>query len=132
MTFDAIAINEYQGKVSEVARVGTSNSGVVNFKVTIEVLNPDDQVMPGMTAAVNVVVSNVKDVLTVPNRAVRMVDGQHVIYLMKNGITVPTEIEIGSSSDTDSEIVSGDVKVGDTIILNPSIDLTQYMMGGSY
>ncbi len=132
LTFDAIAINEYQGRVSEVARVGTTSSGSVNFKVTIEVLNPDEQVMPGMTAAVNIVVSNVKDVLLVPNRAVRIIEGKHVVYVLKNGVSVPVKIEIGSSSDTDSEIVSGDVNAGDTIILNPSIDLTQFMSGGPF
>ncbi len=130
LTFDAIYSTEYEGRVTQVARVGTTTSGAVNFNVTIEVLNPDEQVLPGMTAAVNIVVSNVKDVLIVPNRAVRLLDGQRVIYLMKNGIPTPVNIEIGSSSDTDSEIISGDAKAGDTVILNPSVDFSNFMTGG--
>jgi HlyD family secretion protein len=130
MTFDAINATEYQGRVSEVARIGESAAGAVNFKVTIEVLNPDQQVMPGMTAAVNIIVSDLKDVLTVPNRAVRLVDGKRVVYILKNGVAEKVEIEIGSSSDTLSEVISGNLKAGDTLILNPSTDFTSMMGGG--
>lgn len=130
LTFDAINAAEYQGRISEVARIGTNTAGAVNFKVTIEVLNPDEQVMPGMTAAVNIVVSDLKDVLTIPNRAVRLVDGKRVVYVLKNGLPVKVEIEIGSSSDTLSEVISGDLKVGDVLILNPSTDFTSMMSGG--
>ncbi len=130
LTFDAIPSTEYQGRVSEVARVGTSDSGAVNFKVTIEVLKFDKQVMPGMTAAVNIVVSDLKDVLAVPNRAVRLMNGERVVYLLKNGVPTMVEIEIGSSSDTLSEVVSGDIKPGDTLILNPATDMSSFFMGG--
>lgn len=130
LTFDAINATEYQGRVAEVARIGANTSGAVNFKVTIEVLNPDAQVMPGMTAAVNIVVSDLKDVLTVPNRAVRLVDGKRVVYILKNGVAVKVDIEIGSSSDTLSEVTSGDLKPGDVLILNPSADFTSMMSGG--
>jgi len=130
LTFDAISTGAYQGRVTEVARVGTSDAGAVNFKVTIEVLNPDDLVMPGMTAAVNITVSDVKDVLVVPNRAVRLVDNKRVVYILKNGVPTMVEIEIGSSSDTSSEVISGDLKEGDTLILNPSVDFTSMMGGG--
>ncbi len=132
LTFDAISLVEYQGRVTEVAQVGTTSAGSVDFKVTLEVLNPDEQVKPGMTAAVNIVVSNVKDALIVPNRAVRSVDGQFVVYILKNDIPTKVEIVIGSSSDTYSEVLSGDIQVGDTIILNPSTSLTDMMssMGG--
>ncbi len=130
MTFDAINATEYQGRVAEVARIGENAAGSVNFEVTIEVLNPDKQVMPGMTAAINIVVSDVKDVLTIPNRAVRLVEGKRVVYILKNGLPVMVEIEIGSSSDSFSEVISGDLKPGDVLILNPSTDFTSMMSGG--
>ena len=52
------------------------NQGVVDFTVTVELIDPDEQVKPGMTAAVNIIVSQLSDVLLVPNRAVRFKDGQ--------------------------------------------------------
>jgi HlyD family secretion protein len=132
MTFDAITGVQYQGRVSEVARVGYESGGIVNFKVTIELLNPDEKVLPGMTAAVNIIVSEVKDVLMVPNRAVRVLNDKKVVYILKNSVPTPVEIAIGSSSDAYSEIVSGDLKAGDLVILNPPTDFSSYMTGGPF
>ena len=41
----------------EVAMVGNNVQGVVNFTVTVELLDPDAQVRPGMTSAVNIVIN---------------------------------------------------------------------------
>jgi HlyD family secretion protein len=119
LTFDAILGKEYHGEVVEVAQAGTVEQGVVNFTVTVELVDADSQVKPGMTAAVNIVVQEIKDALLVPNRAVRLQDGKHVIYVLQNGLPVKKEIVLGSSSDTMSVVASGDVKEGDAIILNP-------------
>ncbi|MBA4421252.1 MAG: hypothetical protein C0391_08900 [Anaerolinea sp.] len=126
LTFDAILSKEYHGVVTEVARVGTSDSGVVNFAVTVEINDTDEQVLPQMTAAVNIVVIHLNDVILIPNRAVRLVDGQRVVYLLKNGEAAKTNIEIGASSDLMSELKAGEIKAGDVIILNPP---TSFFMG---
>jgi len=99
--------------------VGTVTPNGVVYTVTVEILNPDDQLLPGMTAAANIVISQIKDVLIVPNRAVRSVDQNLVVYILKNNIPTPVTIKLGASSDTESEIISGDVKEGDLIVLNP-------------
>ncbi len=119
LAFDAILNVEYQGYVVEVSPVGTDTQGVVNFEVTIEIEDPDARVKPGMTAAVNIVVSQLEDVLLVPNRAVRVVDGERVVYIMDNGEMKTATIELGASSDVYSEVIGGDLMVGDEIILNP-------------
>jgi HlyD family secretion protein len=122
LSFDAILGKEYHGKVVEVAQTGTSVSGVVNFKVTVELTDADMDVKPGMTAAVNIVVNEMKDVVLVPNRAVRLVDGKRVVYLLVDGQPVKTDISLGSSSDTMSVVAGGDVKEGDTVVLNPPVE----------
>ncbi len=119
MTFDAILGKTYHGKVIEVGQVGDVNQGAVNFNVTVEITDADAEVKPGMTAAVTVLVKQLKDVLTVPNRAVRIVDNQRVVYILKNGVPTMVNITLGANSDTDSQVLSGDLSVGDQIILNP-------------
>lgn len=119
LTFDAITDKRYQGIVSQVAEVGTSTQGVVEYIVTVELQDPDPNVRPGMTAAVNFVVTQLDDVLQVPNRAVRLREGNRVVYILVDGKPVPVDIELGASSDTMSEVRSGDLKEGDLIILNP-------------
>ena len=123
LTFDAILGKVYSGIVTEVQPVGTINQGVVNFIVSIELKDGNGQVKPGMTAAVNIVVSEVKDVLIVPNRAVRLQDGNYIVYVMRNGSPTIVPVEIGASSDTGTQISSGDLVEGDLVILNPPFEI---------
>jgi HlyD family secretion protein len=125
LTFDAVPNNLYAGVVTDVGRVGTSVQGVVNFGVEVEVLKPDASIKPGMTAAVNIIVSQIDNVLLVPNRAVRVQDGKRVVFVMRAGVPTTVEITLGSSSDSDSEVVGGDLKVGDVIVLNPPLIFSQ-------
>jgi HlyD family secretion protein len=122
LTFDAILGREYHGVVVEVAQTGTAVQGVVSFKVTVELMDADQYVKPGMTAAVNIMVNELKNVILIPNRAVRLVDGERVVYLLVDGQPVKTGIRLGASSDTMSVLLSGDVKEGDMVILNPPIE----------
>jgi HlyD family secretion protein len=123
LTFDAISGKTYTGEVTEVSEVGVDNGSGVDFTVTLRIIDPDKQVRPGMTAAVNIIVTKKQDVLSVPSRAVRTNDGQRVVYVMNGTSLVPVNIEVGAVSDTSVEIVSGDVKEGDLIVLNPPVNL---------
>jgi HlyD family secretion protein len=71
-----------------------------------------------------------QDVLLVPNRAVRLVDGERVVYVLENDQPVRKEIRLGSSSDTQSIVASGDVAEGDQIILNPPVEFGPGGPGG--
>jgi HlyD family secretion protein len=119
LTFDAITDRDYSGKVVEVAAVGTAVQGVVNFTVTIELSDVDELVRPGMTAAVNIVTETVENVLLVPNRAVRLREGQRVVYVLEAGEPVAREITLGLTSDQYSEILDGDLTAGALLVLNP-------------
>lgn len=131
LSFDAILAMEYTGEVVEVSPVGTIEQGLVNFQVTIELLDADELIKPGMTAAVNIRVEQLEDVLLVPNRAVRVVDGKRVVYVMANNGTVDmVEIELGATSDLYSEVIGGDLSAGDEIVLNPSTSFFDRMEGG--
>jgi HlyD family secretion protein len=155
LTFDAIVEKEFHGEVVEVSLVGTTSQGVVNFKVTVELIDPDEAVKPGMTAAVNIIVSHQENVLLVPNRAVRIVDGQRVVYILQEGgSTSPEnqrpengmgfmmpggnfglnnmqliEITLGATDGIYSEVLNGDLNIGDLIILNPPSTLFEEQRG---
>lgn len=122
LTFDAILGKTYHGKVIEVGQAGNLDQGVVNFTVTVQVTDADEQVKPGMTAGVNIVVTQLKDVLLVPNRAVRVVDGKRVVYVLRDGQPVKVAIRLGPSSDTFSALADGDLKEGDAIVMNPPVE----------
>jgi HlyD family secretion protein len=122
LTFDAILGKEYNGVVTQVSQAATPAGGVVNFTVTVQIADADAEVKPGMTAAVTITVQEIKDQVLIPNRAVRLVDGVRVVYVLRDGVPAKVQIRLGSSSDTMSVLVGGDIKVGDLIILNPPAD----------
>ena len=125
LTFDAILGKEYHGIVSQVAFVGTPVQGVVDFIVTVELTDTDKDVKSGMTAAVNIAINQLQDVLLVPNRAVRIKDGQRVVYVLRNGVPTPVDISLGASSETFSEVLAGDLHEGDQVVLNPPLEFEQ-------
>jgi HlyD family secretion protein len=119
LTFDAILSNEYRGVVSDVSPVGQNIQGIIEFVVTVELSDSNGEVKPGMTAGVNVVVSQLENVVLVPNRAVRVQDGQRVVYVLRNGSLEAIPISLGASSETMSQLLDGNLQSGDTIVLNP-------------
>ena len=127
LTFDAISGKEYKGEVMEVSQAGDVVTGAVNFTVTVRLADADEQVKPGMTAAINIVVDEIKNQLLVPNRAVRLVNGKRVVYVLVNNKSKQVEVTLGPSSDTMSAVLDGGLKEGDLIILNPP---TQFGPGG--
>jgi HlyD family secretion protein len=105
--------------VEQINLNATTLSGSVSYPVKVVITDADKKVLPGMTVAVQIEVAHLEDVLLVPNRAVRTVDGSRVVYISVNGSLKSVEIELGSSNDTMSEVVSGDLKEGDIVVLNP-------------
>lgn len=140
-TFDAILAKEYHGQVVSVAPVGDTVNGITSFTVTVELSDADAEVRSGMTSAVSIITSAVDDVLMVPNRAIRLLDGERVVYVLRDSVNgtpegrlpsgggsahlnsiVPISVTLGASSDLYSEVLSGDLSVGDKVILNPPSD----------
>ena len=125
LNFDAILGQEYQGEVVKVSPVGVQQQGLVSFEVTIKVLDADPEVRPGLTTAVQIVVRQVRDALLIPNRAVRWVNGEQVVYLSPSGKAadlvslVKVPVSLGASSDEYTELLSGDLAEGDFLVLNP-------------
>ncbi len=125
MTFDAVLAREYHGTVTEVGLVGTEVQGAVSFNVVVEIEDADENVRPGMTSGVNIVVSQLQDVVVVPNRAVRVQEGERVVYIIVDGqLPEAVLVELGSSSDTHSEVIGGELKEGDELVLNPPSDFS--------
>lgn len=70
-TVDAYPEREFQAAISQVRLNATVNQNVITYPVIIEVANPDLSLRPSMTADVTMEVDTVKNVLRVPNAALR-------------------------------------------------------------
>ncbi len=121
LTFDALPEKEYHGVVTEVSRAAEQRSGATNFPVAVELIDADEQVRPGMTAAVNIIVRQLENVLLVPNRAVRLVDGKYTVYVLRQGQLQAVPIRLGASGETMSMLEGDALQEGDELVLNPPI-----------
>ncbi len=70
-TVDAFQEKKFKATVREVRNVATNIQNVVTYKIIADVNNDALLLRPGMTANVNIVVASVKEVLMVPNGALR-------------------------------------------------------------
>jgi HlyD family secretion protein len=70
-TVDAYPDQEFRGEISQVRLNATVTQNVITYPVIIAVPNPDGKLRPSMTANVTIEVSTVRDVLRVPNAALR-------------------------------------------------------------
>lgn len=132
LTVDAAPGQTFQGEVTQVAYLGTSQQGVVNFPVTIVITNPDPALKPGMTAAVAIVTESRANVLMVPNRAIRVSGGQRTVTVLFEGQQISVPVTLGLTTETMSEIVGGQVREGDTVVINTTASTTQNQSRGGF
>ncbi len=68
---DAFPNRSFQGEVRQIRMNATNQQNVVTYNVVVAVDNPEQVLLPGMTAYVNIGVARRQEVLLVPNAALR-------------------------------------------------------------
>jgi RND family efflux transporter MFP subunit len=120
VTVDALSGRTLSGKVGTIAQSGTSQSGVVSYKVTVLVNAPTGtQLRSGMSASAEVNVQEADHVLTVPSRAISGTTNNPTVTVMANDIQQTKNIVTGMSDDTYTEVKSG-LAEGDMIVVAAS------------
>lgn len=105
---------------------------MVNFTVTAQITDADQLVKPDMTAAVNIVTYTANNVVLIPNRAIRTINGRQVVYILRNGAAVPVPVTVSQQGDTDSELSSNNIRVGDLLVTNPPSTVATPAAGGGF
>jgi HlyD family secretion protein len=70
-TVDAFPGRDFVGKVVQVRNAAQTVQNVVSYDTIIDVDNRDEKLKPGMTANVQIITAERKDVLVIPNSALR-------------------------------------------------------------
>lgn len=118
MTLDALINKTFNAKVLMIAPAATITQGVVNYPVTVSVLDNDGSIKSGMTANLAIVVEQRDNVLLVPNRAIKTQGNQKTVTVVSNGQNIAVPVTIGLSNDTSVEITSSNLKEGDLVAIN--------------
>ncbi|MDR3525102.1 MAG: efflux RND transporter periplasmic adaptor subunit [Acetobacteraceae bacterium] len=122
-TVDAYANRVFQGAVVQVRQSPQSVQNVVTYDVVVGVKNTDLALMPGMTSSTQIVTETRADVLRVPDQALRYTPGGAVrsssprLYVLRDGTPVQVAVQTGLDDDSFTEILAGDVKVGDVVVI---------------
>lgn len=115
VTFDAFPDKTYTGRVVSVDTVGTVTSGVTTYPTVIQLDVENHNIFPNMAASASIMTQTKTDALIVPSSAVQTQNNESMVQVMRNGATVDTPVQVGLSSDIQTEIISG-VAVGDTVV----------------
>ena len=78
-TVDAFPEDTFQGFVSQVRQEAAAESNVVTYEVVISAPNEDLKLKPGLTANVNIFTLEMKDILTIPNKALRFTPNEAML-----------------------------------------------------
>jgi len=70
-TVDAFPERKFDGSVQQLRLAATNTANVITYPVVVEVDNPGQVLLPGMTANAEIEISRKADVLSVPNSALR-------------------------------------------------------------
>ena len=121
---DAILNHVYQGTVVKISPKGEKADNVITYEVTIEIMNPDQRLMPSMTANVDIITAIEKNVLTLPLIALTKSNGSDAVLLP--GTTAEKKyqrVEVGLKNETVFVITKG-LSEGDKVLL-PKKDVQQ-------
>jgi membrane fusion protein (multidrug efflux system) len=102
------------GRITEINRSASLDSR--SFGIKAQFSNTKDSFYkPGMFVKVNVVTEKHQNVLTIPTEAITREKNSNIVYMIKNGISLPVNIKPGFSNDQMTEVTSG-LSAGDTIV----------------
>ncbi|MEW6066136.1 hypothetical protein P378_03790 [Desulforamulus profundi] len=116
--FEALRDELFPGKVTGIIPLPqTDSSGVVSYEVDVQLDRPEPRIKNGMTGTASFILVQKKDVLMIPNAAVRRVDGAQVVEkLNEQGQYVTQRVKTGFTDGTNVEVISG-LKQGDKVII---------------
>ena len=132
---DAFGDRQFIGKVKQVRLNPTVQQNVVTYNVVVAVDNPDEVLLPGMTGHVQITVTRHENILRVSNAALRFKpkkdDSEEggaksrkekgrsgpTVYRLEQGEPKPVKIRTGISDGTYTEVLEGDLKPGDLLVV---------------
>jgi HlyD family secretion protein len=117
ISLDALPDRTFKGTVSQVVPVSESDSGVVNYPVTIRL---DDEnlegVLPGMTAVATILNESVEPGWLVPANSVREFEGENYVMVVRDGQRQRVKVTPGELQGEWMVVQSPDLKAGDEVV----------------
>jgi HlyD family secretion protein len=141
-TVDAYPDRTFPSKLYSLRNEPKTTSNVVTYQAVLSVDNAERLLRPGMTCTATIVAETRKDVLVVPNAALRFappvkggpgadskktagVEGdrreKQRVFVLKGLLPTAVPVRVGATDGTISEIVSGDIQAGTQVITDVKV-----------
>lgn len=130
---DAYPGHQFQGSVSQIRKAPEITQNVVVYSVVISASNPEEKMLPGMTALVEIITARKDEVLQVPNAALRFEMPTWHSSALEKPATASTSpgvwvlersddyrwipVDLGYTDGEFSEVSSGDLDAGDRVVV---------------
>jgi HlyD family secretion protein len=138
-TVEAIPGRKFSGKVTQKRLNAQMTQNVVTYTVVVSIDNPDDKLLPYLTAHVEFDVGQRNAVVLVPNAALnwrpqpewiapdfrsngdaRAKDAFHRrVWVVDGHFVRPIAVQLGITNGKETEITAGDVKDGQSVVVGP-------------
>jgi hypothetical protein len=103
------------GTLTSIGIVGTTSAGTTSYPIIVTLTGNPTGLYVGGSADVTIVVSEVT-ALTVPTAAVQQENGQTYVTVVKDGVKAKTDVTVGRTFGTRTEITKG-VAEGDEVVV---------------
>jgi len=127
-TVEAFPSRTFEGTIDQVRQAPQTVQNVVTYDVVITAPNTDFALKPGMTATVRIITDERRNVLRVPDQALRYTPGgltqgskresSPQVWVLMHGKPVAVPVQTGLDDDSFTEITGGDLKEGDRVIVS--------------
>jgi multidrug efflux pump subunit AcrA (membrane-fusion protein) len=117
ITIDALSGQVFRGEVHRIAPTSESESGVVNYEVTIR-LDPLnlDQVRPGMTAVATIADETEEPGWLVPTNALTEYEGESTVVVIREGQEVRVPVTPGDAQGEWTVVHAPGLQTGDQVV----------------
>lgn len=117
---------EFQGEITSIANQAESSnwfsSGVKEYSTIVKIDGEPDGLKPGMTAEVEILVSEMKSVLEIPVQCVVESGGKFHAYVKTDKGIERRDLVLGGTNDSLVAVVDG-LKEGEKVLQNPRADV---------
>lgn len=116
ITLDAFPDEKFSGHVVKIEPAETVIQGVVYYKSTISFDNQDERIRAGMTANVDIVTAERKNVLVIPLRSLTKKNSHGTVKVLENNQLKEIDVQIGLISSSSEVEITGGLIEGQQII----------------
>lgn len=130
LSLDSLPGQTFSGKVLTIDKIGIVSSGVTSYPSIIQFDSASVNILPNMSVTASIITDQKDDVLMVPSGAVKSTNGGYSVRILVKGRPVETPVEIGLTSTSNTEIISG-VSEGEDVVTAVINQVTTTPTGGS-